>query len=87
MNAFHEVVFHLTAEQESLLSHWSTTTGKPKEQLLEEALRNFAQRAEGKASNKSFLQNMQDRGFVGCLEGPADLSTSTEYMEGFGLDH
>lgn len=30
----------------------------------------------------SFLEAA--RKWIGCVEGPADLSTNTEYMEGFG---
>jgi hypothetical protein len=33
---------------------------------------------------RSTLEIWKSMGFIGCLEGPSDLSTNPKYMEGFG---
>lgn len=76
----------LTEAQRSLLADLSEQTGRPWPDLLEELfsrLPRLAPNRPGKA-NKSLYETLHARGMVGSFEGPTDLSTNPEHMEGFG---
>ena len=55
--------------------------GTSKSAVMREALEEFFARGNG-ARVLSFLDLAGD--LIGCVEGPADLSTNNKYMEGYG---
>jgi hypothetical protein len=81
--------FHLSPEQLTLLGQFSARTGKPPEEVLSDALRQYQSVAKDEPSKplsgESLFDKLNKKGLIGCLSGgPPDLSTNPKYMEGFG---
>jgi len=78
----------LTSEQHSLLAEITLHTGRPWEQVLSQALREFKSGTVGHApAGESVRDAMLRLGLLGCIkDAPADLSTNPAYLEGFGQD-
>jgi hypothetical protein len=79
----------LSPEQLSLLGQFSVRTGKPPEEVLSDALRQYRPAPDAPpskvANGKSLYDKLARKGLIGCLSGgPPDLSTNPKYMEGFG---
>ena len=75
----------LTDAQRKALAELSDKSGKPWPELLSEPLTSNRPKAETHGQNgESFSEAAERLGLVGCVEGPADLSTNPAYMEGFG---
>ena len=74
----------LTAEQRQLLARLSQQSGKPWDTVLDEALSSFGQIASVKPQDgESVYDAMLRLGLLGSIsDGPSDLSTNPEYMEG-----
>jgi hypothetical protein len=86
--ATHENPIRLTDEQMRLLNELSARTGRPSQELLEQALKELrnarAPETEDRAGINLF-ERLSQSGLLGCLDGgPADLSTNPKHMEGFG---
>jgi hypothetical protein len=77
----------LTTEQQEVLKRLAAQSGKPWEEILETALTSF-QHQEPSANGEpteSVHAAMVRLGLLGCVtDGPPDLSTNPQYMEGFG---
>jgi hypothetical protein len=77
----------LTSEQLQLLGQFSAQTGKPPEDILSDALRQYEPRivAAAPLNGSSLHDKLARKGLIGCLSGgPPDLSTNPAYLEGFG---
>jgi hypothetical protein len=81
----------LNDEQLRLLGALSAQTGLPPDAILSDALRQYrpAPAQAGANGNGTSVETVYDalnrRGLIGCIKGgPADLSTTPDYMEGFG---
>lgn len=75
----------LTEAQKRALAELSDKTGKPWSDVFSEALSGYRPKADTNGQNgESFSAAAARLGLVGCIEGPADLSTNPAYMEGFG---
>lgn len=75
----------LTDAQRKALAELSDKSGKPWPEVLAEALSAYLPKGETNGrSGESFSEAAERLGLVGCVEGPADLSTNPAYMEGFG---
>lgn len=75
----------LTEAQKRALAELSDKTGKPWADVFTEALSEYRPKAGGNGKNgESFSAAAARLGLIGCIEGPADLSTNPAYMEGFG---
>jgi len=75
----------LTEAQRRALAELSDKSGKPWPQIFSEALTAYRPKGEANGKNgESFGEAAERIGLVGCVEGPADLSTNPAYMEGFG---
>lgn len=75
----------LTDAQKRALAELSELTGKPWSEVFSEALSGYQPKVEANGtSGESFSAAAARLGFLGCVEGPADLSTNPAYMEGFG---
>jgi hypothetical protein len=75
----------LTDAQKRALAELSDMTGKPWPDVFSEALSTYRPKTEANGRNgESFSAAASRLGLVGCIEGPADLSTNRAYMEGFG---
>ena len=55
--------------------------GTSKSAIIREALEEYLSR-EGEPSPGSFLELAQD--LCGCVEGPVDLSTNQDHLDGYG---
>jgi hypothetical protein len=75
----------LTDAQRRALAELSDQSGRPWTELFAEAIAAYRPKvaANGQAA-ESFSAAAQRLGLLGCVEGPADLSTNPAYMEGFG---
>jgi hypothetical protein len=78
---------HLTSEQQETLTRLAAQAGKPWEEVLGKALASFEQQT--KTTNGAQAETVQAAlvrlGLLGCVtDGPTDLSTNPDYMEGFG---
>jgi hypothetical protein len=86
--ASHSQQIQLSDEQLRMLSEWASRTGKPVEEVLADALREYRpaeSQSGGQVSGESLLARLTRSGLVGCLSGgPSDLSTNPAHMEGFG---
>jgi hypothetical protein len=86
--ASHSQQIQLSDEQLRMLSEWSARTGKPVEEVLTDALRDYKPTESlngGQVSGESLLARLTRSGLLGCLSGgPPDLSTNPAHMEGFG---
>lgn len=75
----------LDDSQRQVLAELSDKVGKPWPEVLLEALTTYRPKSQTNGKNgESFGEVAKRLGFVGCIEGPADLSTNPAYMEGFG---
>ena len=75
----------LSEAQRRALAELSDKSGKPWPEVFTEALSAYRPRPETNGKNgESFIEAAERLGLVGCVEGPADLSTNPAYMEGFG---
>jgi len=75
----------LTDSQRRTLAELADQSGKPWPEVLVEALSAYRPKLESNGnSGESFSAAAERLGLVGCVEGPADLSTNPAYMEGFG---
>jgi hypothetical protein len=77
----------LTVEQQETLLRLAAQSGKPCEEILEAALTSFEQlkRSEGSEPAESVYAAIVRLGLLGSVtDGPPDLSTNPQYMEGFG---
>jgi hypothetical protein len=76
----------LTADQQAALSKLAAQSGKPWEEVFQEALAWYERNTQ--ASNgepqETVYAAMVRLGLLGCVAGPPDLSTNPSYMEGFG---
>lgn len=83
------IQIQLTAAQQAELAKLSDATGKPWTAVLNEALATYREegvvKMNGERASESFLAAADRLGLIGCLAGgPADLSTNSGYMQGFG---
>lgn len=74
----------LTEEQRKLLAAKAKETGRPASELLEEMFGTMPQRPREPKGDRSLLDALRERGMVGAMQGPGDLSTNPKHMEGFG---
>lgn len=77
----------LTAEQKARLARIAEQTGRPWEEVLEEALAAYRANHRWPEANggESFYDAAARLGLIACVSGgPPDLSTNPKYMEGFG---
>jgi len=74
----------LTDEQRALLAKQAEETGRSWAELLEDYFANLRSSRRTPRPGRSFLDSMQERGVVGAMDGPGDLSTNPEHMQGFG---
>jgi hypothetical protein len=77
-------------DERKLLAALADQTGKPWGEILREALSLFRSKTVPRDENgnegRSLYDALMGRGLIGCLDGPADLSTNPKYMEGFGRE-
>jgi hypothetical protein len=76
----------LTPNQQLHLARLAEQTGKPWNAVLEEALTSFEHGVLTAPENGETVHDAMLRlGLLGAVQdGPVDLSTNPEYMEGFG---
>jgi hypothetical protein len=75
----------LSDAQRSTLASLSEKFGKPWSEVLADALSSYRpSTAVNNGTYESFSDAANRLGLVGCVDGPADLSTNPAYMEGFG---
>ncbi len=75
----------LTAEQRERIAHLADQLGKPWDDALSEALSLAENRSRAKVRpGENAYEALVRLGFLGSVEGPADLSTNPAHMEGFG---
>jgi hypothetical protein len=77
----------LTMKQRETLARLAAQSGRPWEEVLEEALTTLQRQAKSAsgAATESVHAALARLGLIGCLtDAPADLSTNPQYMEGFG---
>ncbi|MBC8875946.1 MAG: ribbon-helix-helix protein, CopG family [Planctomycetes bacterium] len=65
----------------AMLNRVARQRGRSKSDVVRTAIEEHLNGEESPASG-SFLEAAQK--WIGCVEGPGDLSTNTRYMEGFG---
>jgi hypothetical protein len=73
----------LSDSQKLALAELADFTGKPWPEVLSEALSAYRPKPN-KKNGESFSAAATRLKLVGCVAGPADLSTNPAYMEGFG---
>jgi hypothetical protein len=76
----------LTPDQRQHLARLAQQSGKPWHAVLEEALSSFEHVALSKTENgETVYEALLRLGLLGSVsDGPGDLSTNPNYMEGFG---
>lgn len=75
----------LTEAQRKLLAETANATGKSWADLLDELFSRLPQRtSNGKSSRPTLFDALDERGLIGAYDGPGDLSTNPNRMEGFG---
>jgi hypothetical protein len=77
----------LTPKQRETLARLAAQSGRPWEELLDEALTSLALPAmpANGAATETVHAALVRAGLLGCiLDAPADLSTNPRHMEGFG---
>jgi len=74
----------LTEEQRKLLAAKADQTGRPAAELLKEMFGALARKRRVPRNGRTLLDAMKEHGMVGAMQGPEDLSTNPEHMEGFG---
>jgi hypothetical protein len=69
------------------LAQLADDAGKPWNVVLSEALASYRAERVATSSGESVHDAMQRLGLLGCVDdAPADLSTNSSYMNGFGRD-
>ena len=74
----------LTEEQRRLLAQRAEETGRPWNELLDELFASLPRQKNGKGNRRSLFDALSERGMIGAMDGPGDLSTNPKHMEGFG---
>jgi hypothetical protein len=75
----------LTDAQRLVLAELANQSGRPWPELFAEAIAAYRPKVASNGKNaESFSAAAQRLGLVGCVDGPADLSTNSAHMEGFG---
>jgi len=76
----------LTPDQRQHLAQLAQQSGKPWDAVLAEALSSFEHAARPKTENgETVYEALLRLGLLGSVnDGPSDLSTNPNYMEGFG---
>jgi hypothetical protein len=75
----------LSDAQRQALAELSDKAGKPWPDVFREALSAYRPKVDANGNNgESFGEAAGRLGLIGCVDGPADLSTNPAYMEGFG---
>jgi hypothetical protein len=83
----------LTPEQRVRLAELAEKAGKQwnviVDELLDAAPRALQSQSAANANGESLMVRtlydvLLERGILGCFDGPSDLSTNPEHMEGFG---
>jgi hypothetical protein len=77
----------LTGQQQEALFRLSRQTGRPWEEVFQEALATFERQVvPGNGAPAETVHSALVRlGLLGCVtDAPADLSTNPEHLEGFG---
>jgi len=77
----------LTPKQRESLARLAAQSGRPWEEVLEEALTSLQHQAKSSngAATETVHAALARLGLLGCLtDAPADLSTNPQHMEGFG---
>ena len=77
----------LTRQQQETLARLAAQSGKPWEEVFHEAMTSFQMQTQSGNGDTSETvhQAMVRLGLLGCVhDAPADLSTNSSYMEGFG---
>ena len=74
----------LTEEQRELLAKRAEETGRDPSELLDEFFATLKQPKRPVRGDRSLFDVLNDRGLIGVMEGPGDLSTNPKHMEGFG---
>ena len=78
----------LSDAQRQLLAEIANSTGKSWADLLDEVFSRLPRHdTNGKTERLSLFDALNSRGLIGAYDGPGDLSTNTERMEGFGEPH
>ena len=79
----------LTPEQKARLASIAERTGKDYSAVVDELLSTISL-PDADTGNENGPQNLLEAleavGAIGCIDGPADLSTNPKYMEGFGVN-
>lgn len=77
----------LTSQQQETLAKLAAQSGRPWQDVLEDALASLDRRAQSTngAATETVHAAMTRLGLLGCVgDAPADLSTNPRHMEGFG---
>ncbi|MEM8947010.1 MAG: hypothetical protein AAGD11_17680 [Planctomycetota bacterium] len=74
----------LTDEQRKLLAQRADETGRSVSELINEMFGEPAKEPRQPKGSRSLIAVLSERGLVGAMRGPGDLSTNPEHMEGFG---
>lgn len=76
----------LSADQLSQLARISAAVGKPPAEVLDQLLQQFPLPAgNGIAKSRTLYEAFASDGSIGIIaDGPADVSTNSKYLEGFG---
>jgi hypothetical protein len=83
--------YDLTDRQRKRLQALAERTGKSCAALVDEFLDSEAHVQDGSENvvppeSKSLHDVLEERGILGCFDGPTDLATNPRHMEGFGRD-
>ncbi len=75
----------LNSEQRERIAHLADQLGKPWDDALSEALSLAEHQSRAKVRpGENAYEALVRLGFLGSIEGPADLSTNPAHMDGFG---
>ena len=75
----------LTDEQRRLLAEEAERSGRPWQEVLNDFFSQIeASDTEVNRSSLSLFEVLQSKGLLGAMEGPVDLSTSENHLDGFG---
>jgi predicted metal-dependent peptidase len=71
------------------ISDFARRHGRSENDVMREAMEEYLDRHRSRSSSngaKTPYEVAKERGLIGCLEGPGDLSTNPKYFEGFGRE-